>query len=1221
MDADRLHKIEEELVTQLKLKTAAEKLLAAANDPKTGGSINRQEVEAQYIAADAKFDALARMLDEHRRTVFERESKAHSGRPNQASETDLSPPSTTIKKEERKVVLYSSSDLLAKIRDPQQKREVRVDAVTSLVKLMKKVGDIDLATNFPLEESVRSLRACVLDPSKELRMYGYRALRHMTTGLRIIKLFFEYRLDIFIVRSLTRDIRFDEERVHAIKLIRSIIDVPEGADYIPQSIVRILVSIVGQADESFRNVCLETLCEIAIRNAKIVTYCGGMKAICLALAEGPKQLNDIVVKTVLYLLDRPSTRKYVRLSTEAEVIVSCFMDAFSMGIQTQEDRLAASSMSIIKLLKSWTGLIYLCTNNKLAIRSIVNALQMPMDDIRKLVLDMLFDIFRVDIPQWFPEYVASRKHPGQFPVALDRPPRQAEVAETSQDESNLVDMYMTMLLTAFIEVGVLEALIEVIKSSAGKAISTRATILIGQILALAHRLLPASVAIRIQSLSSLFQVASDFGDEKQRYRATLALSHMDRFLQNKDKLLNMSEDSRRSHHEEYGAASSRQLEDMRTKMGLFMDDAHFRNLLNESEVIGTKEYPQWNWDAISQLIQGPLKNLRRLDDTIKNTKFVRRLLAFFRPSTHQFSDIKKSKGSQKFSSIASDVLILLLQTTEGQRALMESRILQEIVESVRLLDPGNGQLFADSLFGKDRMEKSLTPEYINMLGVLMKHSGGIGLLERFRVFTVLYKITELRGREDLVKLMLSNMNYDVEGHPRIILSKVLTSGNKEMRLYATELLCNLLRDGAEGFSDWGVRLMVPQIYDPSVDIREKTSVALKLACEQANSLETVIELKPKLELLEANAEPILLRVLGVSSGFSYLHQLGYVQQKITEWFEFKNMSYVVSVELSLDRTLHRCQVQAESTNENSMENVDARAQLHFYGQLTKTEEGTRHLRETGHFDVLANYVRKFGLVPDLDSNHLIRLKAALWAVGNIGSTKYGLELLQEAQIIQHITKIAEESPILSLKGTAYFVIGLISKTANGAESLLHCQWETVNSTFGRIKSESCIPSDPSRFLQIPVDKYEGSWAMHLVQSIQPSYALDDLEEEVIRHIGNMSNHIHSYGSGMTSTKVLSRMFGEAPEYFQKPELYLEVFKLQSLYHYRLAPRRFFQDLFERVVFENDALDYIDTRFEIEYDKRESGGYFNKTTYEAEKEEVESVREHARIAYAPTTATA
>jgi hypothetical protein len=90
---------------------------------------------------------------------------------------------------------------------------------------------------------------------------------------------------------------------------------------------------------------------------------------------------------------------------------------------------------------------------------------------------------------------------------------------------------------------------------------------------------------------------------------------------------------------------------------------------------------------------------------------------------------------------------------------------------------------------------------------------------------------------------------------------------------------------------------------------------------------------------------------------------------------------------------------------------------HFYGELTKTEEGCHLLREKGHFKLFSNFVRNFSLENHAAAEEsLNQLKAVLWALGNIGATKNGLPFLEEEDIVKDIINLAECSDILSLKG-------------------------------------------------------------------------------------------------------------------------------------------------------------------------------------------------------------
>ena len=57
----------------------------------------------------------------------------------------------------------------------------------------------------------------------------------------------------------------------------------------------------------------------------------------------------------------------------------------------------------------------------------------------------------------------------------------------------------------------------------------------------------------------------------------------------------------------------------------------------------TKDYTKWNFETLQELIEGPLLNPKRMEEAIKLSKFIRRLMSFFHPFSHRFSDIPKLK--------------------------------------------------------------------------------------------------------------------------------------------------------------------------------------------------------------------------------------------------------------------------------------------------------------------------------------------------------------------------------------------------------------------------------------------------------------------------------------------------------------------------------------------------------------------------------------------------
>lgn len=78
-------------------------------------------------------------------------------------------------------------------------------------------------------------------------------------------------------------------------------------------------------------------------------------------------------------------------------------------------------------------------------------------------------------------------------------------------------------------------------------------------------------------------------------------------------------------------------------MALSMDDLTFRNSLLETGVLSTKEDNKWSFDLLIELLEGPLRNPKRLDEAMRASKFMKRLLGFFQPLSFRFSDARKDE--------------------------------------------------------------------------------------------------------------------------------------------------------------------------------------------------------------------------------------------------------------------------------------------------------------------------------------------------------------------------------------------------------------------------------------------------------------------------------------------------------------------------------------------------------------------------------------------------
>ncbi|KAJ3020885.1 hypothetical protein HKX48_009567 [Thoreauomyces humboldtii] len=879
--------------------------------------------------------------------------------------------------------------------------------------------------------------------------------------------------------------------------------------------------------------------------------------------------------------------------------MSQFTDAYSRG-PANEEKLTACAKAVTLLFKSWTGIIYLCLDNKRAIRSIVESLRLPYDENRKILLEMLFEIFQIDVPKWYPDFVSARSRFGHhYPMHEDLVTQSKDGDIVNVDRKNLVDHYLSIVLMILIDVGLLEVLVELLQHE-NKYITTRVTILVGEMLELCNRLLPMAYGTRIQSLPTLFRIAADFHDELGRHQGTLALTYIDGLHKSKERMpfqnANGSAANRRwasyRSKQQLRLGRSRQVESVKIRMGIQIDDVHFRIMLGDLEkVLGSKDYTKWNWDTIMEFIQGPLLNPKRFDEALKSSKVVRRITSFFRPMNYQFSNIKRNKGSAKYIRTGCELMKTLLATSDGIRFLSENKLFAEIADCLGQLDPVQTGAQAEIMFSKERMATTLTGEYFKLLGICTRSPEGIRLLDKFRMFSLFYRLTELRSRDDLVKAMILSMDYTRDNHPRVLLSKVMTSGYKHIRLASTNHLRAILQLGTPDFSQWGIQLLVTQLYDPSIEVCERAVMVLDQACNDRRNLESVVNLRPSLDHLGQAGNPLLLRFLSTTVGFHYLDDLDYIHNEMDYWFEVGNDHYVIRLELSLSRALSpgtpnpladlARDLGGPDQDDQDDQELEGTAPPHFYGELARTPEGAELLSRKGHFEAFADLIRRRSK-GDLGPDDVLHLKGVLWAVGNIAASTRGLPFLIEEDLIRDIVEMARSSPYITIKGTCYYVLGLVAKTPQGVEILEDFGWETVLPVSNGQLPGLCIPKDPASFLKMPVWKYRGAWPEYQIAPHPPDEGdseedvdrhggLDPADEEILACIANMSNHILANAA----SKSLSKLRNDNPPRFARPALYLRVLRMLSVYHFRLTARRFVHELFDRVVFDGAALERLD----------------------------------------------
>lgn len=495
------------------------------------------------------------------------------------------------------------------------------------------------------------------------------------------------------------------------------------------------------------------------------------------------------------------------------------------------------------------------------------------------------------------------------------------------------------------------------------------------------------------------------------------------------------------------------------------------------------------------------------------------------------------------------------------------------------------------MFSKDRLTDTLCGGYFPMLGVLSSDPKGFQMLERWRIFNMMYHIVDFKQRPDLIKMILANLDYSLQGHPRVLLSKALTAGTKDIRIHATNILrkyaiSQRITPSGQIIADakWAIQMLVTQLYDPEIDVCATAVKILEKACNSKPILEYIVECRPALDHLGEIGAPLLLRFLSTSIGYHYLDGLDYISNEMDDWFLGRNDTYVSLIEASLARSFlenaddhpNRLSMYENDVNEDH----DSHIPPHFYRELTRTKEGCQLLGDKGHFQEFASIIREYGMQSD-DSELITKVKGCLWAVGNVGCMELGAPFLESTDVVQRIVEIAESHDVMSLRGTAFFVLGLISRSVHGLEILSEHGWLSITTPLGKSMG-LCIPNDLAKFASFKPWKHEIPLSIKLpdtqVTIRNPaSMVVDEADERNRRILELITVELGDMILCKKARTELHQLKRQKAPGFRQPAMFQRVLGLLETRHYKLTDRHMIIELFDknmlrRIVYEEDSSD-------------------------------------------------
>ncbi|GAM19472.1 hypothetical protein SAMD00019534_026470 [Acytostelium subglobosum LB1] len=1087
---------------------------------------------------------------------------------------------------------------LSHLDDRSLSFKVKLDHLNRLVDLKKYVTD--LSKLIPIAQFLKSVRVFLASPPKTMRTSALRVIRYYATTSKFIQEIVNLKIHYFITRSLERDKHSEAERIQALKLIRTIMEI--DCSQMPPCIVKTLVAIAENQEDNFCRVCLETLCEVAIRNPQTTAQSNGIRMLFDAVLDPFYHgTQESLLIAILYILNEERTRVFVRPTSDLEIILSPLTNSLTLGIKIKglskekekekekDDELnmkkwTGSIKAVITLLKSWIGIISLASDEQ-GLKSIVDALKMPQLELNDKILDALFDIFKFGPPKSgdpFRQQKASQSLVLGPDSLIDLPLR------VKSSRHNLLNNYIAVLLISFIDCGLIEGLAHLgnltsasnkdglmdLDKELSKSVATKATVLLGELLYISNSLLPSSQCAKLQTLPAIVNSAISFRlDPRLRSRSSTMVTNLHSYshikassnsvdqsvligLTGADKWRRVRGQDRRLD----------KVDAIKVRMDYQMDDMHFQAKIKDTQVLVTKDFLKWNWELILEILEGPLKNSVHMANVLK-TKFIKRVLSFLRPSNKSFTSMAWTPENLKYVRVACVLLEVLISHECGNEFLKDNKTIVQIADMLRLemelnqspsSPPKTHDKGAPRLLSQEKVLKTMAREYFTMLGTLSSQPNGLNIVNRHHIFDYLRPLAELSGRDDLSHAIITSLDYNLCGDSRLILQRTLTSSNSKVvvRYLATKYMRFLFRAGVQDFCHWGIEYLVQQLNDNDSKVSILALNVLDEACDDPDCFDTLIKLKPPLLKLGKPGKSLLLRFLSRTNGLNYLKEINFVDQEQQLWLASENANYVISVENAISEALTPLIYRQREADQG---NNCVYLPPHFFGELAKTEEGCFILRRSNNF-------AKFVKMAKDELAHPLERRAAIFAIGQVCSSQPGFQFLVEFNVVPLLVELAEKSPCLSLRGTCFYALGMISSIEAAAEILEKHGWESPTDLSNRIS----VPKDlnKSTFLKVAPYEYKGSWANTPFD--MPTFS-DPLKQEIIGYVINLASHI----TAETASKNLKRLKVKSPEYFASGEMLSVILAIMDHYRFRLGARRFIYDCFDTAIFSDDPFPYIE----------------------------------------------
>lgn len=857
------------------------------------------------------------------------------------------------------------------------------------------------------------------------------------------------------------------------------------------SFVSLLNSVVSVANDGFIvkdklfNVCLSTICELVIQDPYLASQIGGVSCLLRNVPQfhGHPRINEALVATILNVFNFPSTRPLIRVNMDLEQMLVPFTDLeykVSLEMRGRFDagsdvKYGACKLALGTILRSWSGIFYLCSSSSRGLQSLFSMLGLSNMETRKEILDVFYDVFRFSVPEWTDDFNAALKSIAALPKTMDlwklvngfvAEEAKSILPHLNLSRLNLIDNHMSFILCCFINQGILEAVTEAVISS-DKHVCVRATILLGELLHLTSILLPESYNRDNHCLPRLVNtiMSSTVTNPSLRMQCNDALNCLLR-IENSKRIPPIELSNQFLQHQIQCCFNAGRIHRSATcaeTADTFRSDDRHRStyhakkdssaeresgeslpqLLKDSHVLYTVDSKSWDWFVVLTILKFPEESLEIADD-IMAQRFLERLVHVFKPSGRIYSMMKISDDeSQEMTLIAFHLVDYLLNSPDQATTSLLFSFLQDINSHlVKVIERSN---ISESLMNPSSLISSCSQTYFLVIGRLSSVKKGNHLLGTSKIYDSFSLVASSASSSDvIIKLVVSSLDYSNSSEGRKILREALVSTSEKASRFCTSFLRIPMRCRLPMFAEWCIPLLVAQMRNQSMAVATEALSVLLEAAEDEEYLRVMANLRHELRQLGFKSDSLAARFLSLPDIFRELANDGTLEREMDKWRRQNNLEFVEVVEERLVESMttyertYNCSYARRTSRKYARK--DVLVPIHIYGQLVQHDEGIEYLRGE---EQLRQYFETVRRADTCTKESLKATKAALWVVGHVGSTEGGLKILLEKDVIGHVVRAAETNPVLTLRGTAFYVLSMLSSTRPGSDELMKHNWTSV----------------------------------------------------------------------------------------------------------------------------------------------------------------------------------